>query len=72
VPELPEEALIVDFYTPIAVHSNIAPHVEWVVRIPIGDAEGNIEGDDCQRFASREGAQGFCDLMKAGEGSANG
>ncbi|MEW9304503.1 hypothetical protein [Labrys neptuniae] len=72
VPELPEDALVVDFYTPIAVHSNIAPHIEWIVRFPIGDVEGNIEGDDCQRFASREVAKSYCDQMKAGEGASNG
>ncbi|PZU95485.1 MAG: hypothetical protein DI527_00310 [Chelatococcus sp.] len=53
------------FYEPVAVHSNIYPHVRWLVRFPTADAAGEYDGEDFSTFATHADAQAFCDEARS-------
>ena len=51
-------------WEPVAVHCSVAPHVRWMVRIPLHDAAGEPDGDEIETYPSFEAARAICDSAK--------
>ncbi|RVT96204.1 hypothetical protein EOD42_13895 [Rhodovarius crocodyli] len=48
-----------DFLVPVEVHAWAIVRRVWAVRVPIGDADGNHDGDEIMEFATKDEAEAF-------------
>lgn len=72
-PDLPEELYadleealansVYGFWTPIELVHVASGQRAWFVRVPIGTDDGDIDGEEHERFATEAEAQKYCEGM---------